>query len=99
LDIADLDAATNAIRKTHRALYQRMAETDPEQRNLCATQMYAWKLKSWARLAGCYDEIDWAVSPSISGSYAKFQDPDLALGLIGGVFVPQDRDGCFRPLG
>ena len=40
-------------------LYQRLAETDPEERNLYATQMYAWKLKAWARLAGCYDEIDW----------------------------------------
>jgi len=99
LDVADLDAATNAIRKTHRALYQRMAETDPEARNLCATQMYAWKLKSWTRLAGCYDEIDWTISPSIAASYDKFQDPDVALGLIGGVFVPQDRDSCFRPLG
>ena len=23
----------------------------------------------------------------------------LAITLIGGVFVPQDRNGCFRPLG
>jgi len=99
LDVADLDVATAAIRKAHRALYQRLAETDPEQRNLYATSMYAWKLKAWARLAGCYDEIDWAVTPRIAGSYAKFQDPDLALRLIGGVFVPQDRDSCFRPLG
>ena len=61
--------------------------------------MYAWKLKAWARLAGCYDEIDWAVTPRIAQSYARFSDPDLALQLIGGVFVPQDRDSCFRPLG
>jgi hypothetical protein len=99
LDVADLDVATAAIRKAHRALYQRLAETDPEERNLYATSMYAWKLKAWARLAGCYDEIDWTISPSIASSYEKFQDPNLALALIGGVFVPQDRDSCFRPLG
>ena len=94
----EIDQATAAIRKAHRALYQRLAETDPEERNLYATQMYAWKLKAWARLAGCYDEIDWAVTPRIAQSFARFSDPDLALSLIGGVFVPQDRDSCFRPL-
>ncbi len=99
LDVGDLDTATAAIRKAHRALYQRFAETDPEVRNLYATQMYAWKLKAWARLAGCYDEIDWTVTPRIAQSYERFQDPNLALALIGGVFVPQDRDSCFRPLG
>ena len=51
------------------------------------------------RLAGCYDEIDWAITPGIAESYGKFSDPDLALALIGGVFLPRDRDGCFRPLG
>ncbi|MGW4127782.1 hypothetical protein [Amycolatopsis japonica] len=91
--------ATKAIRSAHRALYQRLAETDPEERNLYATQMYAWKLKAWARLAGCYDELDWSVTPRIVQSYEKFSDPNLALQLIGGVFVPQDRPGCFRPLG
>jgi hypothetical protein len=99
LDAAEIDEATAAIRKAHRALYQRLAETDAEQRNLYATQMYAWKLKSWARLAGCYDEIDWSVTPRIAGSYQRFSDPAVALGLIGGVFVPRDRDSCFRPLG
>lgn len=94
-----LEQATAAIRKAHRALYQRLAETDPEERNLYATQMYAWKLKPWARLAGVIDEIDWTVSPQITQSYARFSDPDLALQLIGGVFVPQGRDSCFRPLG
>ena len=96
---AEVDEATQAIRKAHRALYQRLAETDPEERNLYATQMYAWKLKAWARLAGCFDEIDWTVTPRIVESYTRFSDPDLALRLIGGVFVPQDRDSCFRPLG
>ncbi len=99
LEPAEIDAATAAIRKAHRALYQRLAETDPEQRNLYATQMYAWKLKSWARLAGCYDDIDWSVTPRIAADYARFADPAVALELIGGVFVPGDRDGCFRPLG
>jgi len=99
LGAAEVDEATSAIRKAHRALYQRLAETDPEERNLYATQMYAWKLKAWARLAGCYDEIDGAVTPRIAQSYEKFSDPNLALQLIGGVFVPADRPGCFRPLG
>lgn len=99
LDLAEIDEATKAIRKAHRALYQRLAETDPEERNLYATQMYAWKTKPWARLAGCYDEIDWTVTPRIAESYERFSDPDLALQLIGGIFVPQDRDSCFRPLG
>lgn len=95
----EVDASTAEIRKAHRALYQRFAETDAETRNLYATQMYAWKLKSWARMAGVYEDIDWAVTPRIADSYAKYSDPDVALGLIGGIFVPQDRDGCFRPLG
>jgi hypothetical protein len=99
LDLPELESTTKAIRGAHRALYQRLAETDPEERNLYATSMYAWKLKAWARLAGCYDEIDWSVTPRIAQSYQRFQDPDLALRLIGGVFVPQDRDSCFRPLG
>lgn len=99
MDAGEVEEATKAIRKAHRALYQRLAETDPEERNLYATQMYAWKLKAWARLAGCYDEIDWRLTPRIAESYEKFSDPDLALSLIGGVFVPQDRDGCFRPIG
>jgi hypothetical protein len=94
----EVDAVTASVRKAHRALYQRMAESDPEYRNLCATQMYSWKLKSWARIAGCYDEIDWGVTPRIVDSYERFSDPAVALGLIGGVFVPQDRDSCFRPL-
>lgn len=99
LEAAEVDETTSSIRKAHRALYQRFAETGAEQRNLCATQMYAWKLKSWARLAGCYDEIDWAITPRIAESYERFSDPQLALQLIGGVFVPQDRDSCFRPIG
>ncbi|HEY9417948.1 MAG TPA: hypothetical protein VIQ30_24575 [Pseudonocardia sp.] len=98
LDGPEVDAATAAIRKAHRALYQRLAETDAEERNLYATQVYAWKLKSWSRLAGCYDEIDWSVTPRVAESYQRFSDPEVALGLIGGVFVPQDRDSCFRPL-
>ena len=86
-------------RKAHRALYARLAETDAEERNLYATQMYSWKLKPWARIAGCYDKIDWSISPSIVESYQRFKDPEVALTLIGGVFVPEDRDSCFRPIG
>jgi hypothetical protein len=99
LEAAEIDEATAAIRKAHRALYQRLAETDAEERNLYATQMYSWKLKSWARLAGCYDEIDWSITPRIAESYERFCDPEVALKLIGGVFVPEDRDSCFRLLG
>lgn len=99
LELDEVSEAEKAIRKAHRALYQRLAETDPELRNLYATQMYAWKTKAWARLAGCYDAIDWSVTPRIAESYERFQNPELALQLIGGVFVPQDRNGCFRPLG
>lgn len=99
LEADEVAEVTSTIRKAHRRLYQRLAETEAGTRNLYATQMYAWKLKSWARMAGCYDEIDWSISPSIVESYDRFKDPDVALGLIGGVFVPQERDGCFRPLG
>lgn len=98
LESSEVDDVTSSVRKAHRALYQRFAESDPEYRNLCATQMYSWKLKSWARLAGCFDEIDWDITPRIVDSYEKFCNPEIALGLIGGVFVPQDRDSCFRPL-
>jgi hypothetical protein len=99
LESHEVDQVTASVRAAHRALYQRLAETNPEERNLYATQMYSWKLKSWARLAGCYDEIDWAISPRILDSYKRFSDPVVALGLIGGIFVPQDRPGCFRPIG
>ncbi|WP_288336981.1 hypothetical protein [uncultured Gordonia sp.] len=99
LDHDDVVSLTGDIRKAHRALYARLADTDPEERNLYATQMYSWKLKAWARVAGCYDEIDWDISPSIVESYARFSDPETALGLIGGIFVPADRDSCFRPIG
>ncbi|GAB34888.1 hypothetical protein [Gordonia otitidis] len=95
-DVVDMTAH---IRKAHRALYARLAETDPELRNLYATEMYSWKLKAWARIAGCYDDIDWSISPSILASYERFSDPDTALALIGGIFVPADRDSCFRPIG
>ncbi|MFE0749035.1 hypothetical protein [Gordonia sp. NPDC058843] len=99
LSLDEVKDMTGHIRKAHRALYARLAETDPQERNLYATQMYSWKLKAWARIAGCYDEIDWSISPSIVDSYQRFSDPEVALGLIGGVFVPADRDSCFRPLG
>lgn len=99
LDDADLVEITKAIRSAHRSLYERLATTDTEQRTLYATSMYAWKLKPWARLANCYDDIDWSVTERIAQSYTRFSDSDLALSLIGGVFVPPERDSCFRPLG
>ncbi|MFT4043890.1 MAG: hypothetical protein QM673_12085 [Gordonia sp. (in: high G+C Gram-positive bacteria)] len=99
LDPDEVVELTSHIRTAHRTLYARLAETNPEERNLYATQMYSWKLKSWARLAGCIDEIDWSISPSIADSYQRFRNPDVALGLIGGIFVPADRDSCFRPIG
>lgn len=99
LTLDDVVAMTGHIRKAHRALYARLAETEPEQRNLYATEMYSWKLKAWARIAGCYDDIDWSISPSIVESYQRFSDPDTALALIGGIFVPAERDSCFRPIG
>ncbi|WP_040798158.1 hypothetical protein [Nocardia higoensis] len=99
LSQAEVSELTGHIRAAHRTLYARLAETDPEQRNLYATQMYSWKLKAWARIAGCYDKIDWSISPSIVDSYRRFSDPKVALGLIGGIFVPADRDSCFRPIG
>ncbi|WP_066913113.1 hypothetical protein [Millisia brevis] len=99
LDLPEVVALTTHIRTAHRALYARLAETDPQERNLYATQMYSWKLKAWARIAGCYDEIDWAISPEVVESYGRLRDPAVALELIGGVFVPADRDSCFRPIG
>ncbi|SKY89072.1 Uncharacterised protein [Mycobacteroides abscessus subsp. abscessus] len=99
LTLDDVVAMTGHIRKAHRALYARLAETEPEQRNLYATEMYSWKLKAWARIAGCYGDIDWSISPSIVESYERFSDPDTALALIGGIFVPAERDSCFRPIG
>ncbi|GAA4680129.1 hypothetical protein [Gordonia humi] len=99
LSHTDVTEMTAHIRTAHRALYARLAETPARERNLYATQMYSWKLKAWARIAGCYDDIDWSVSESVADSYERFSDPDVALGLIGGIFVPPDRDSCFRPIG
>src|SRR6185503_6488266 len=74
-------------RKAHRTLYQRLAETDPEERNLYATQMYAWKLKAWARLAGCYDEIRHA-GPAF---------PSWATGVHRPARLPAQRAAPLRP--
>jgi hypothetical protein len=52
----------------------------------------------WDYIRRVGDEIDWSVTPRVAESYQRFSDPEVALGLIGGVFVPQDRDSCFRPL-
>jgi hypothetical protein len=98
LTIAELDPIGRAIRKAHRELYRRFAQMSTRERTICATQMYAWKLKSWARTAGCFEQIDWALSERVLGMYDRLADEAFALQLLGGVFVPQDRDGCFRPL-
>jgi len=87
LGLGDLAEATSAIRKAHRTLYQRLAETDPEERNLYATQMYAWKLKAWARLAGCYDEIRHA-GPAF---------PSWATGVHRPARLPAQRAAPLRP--
>jgi hypothetical protein len=60
--------------------------------------MYAWKLKSWARTAGAFDDIDWDLTSRVVSMYERLCDDDYALGLLGGVFVPAGRDGVFGPL-
>jgi hypothetical protein len=67
-------------------------------RALCATKMYAWKLKSWARAAGAFDEIDWGLSPRVLQMYDAISDNEYALDLLGNVFVPPNRPGVFRPI-
>jgi hypothetical protein len=60
--------------------------------------MYAWKLKPWARAAGAFDDIAWELSPRVLQFYDRLADTAFALELLGNVFVPQDREGVFRPL-
>jgi hypothetical protein len=86
------------VRRAHKELYVRYAQMSRKERAICATEMYAWKLKSWARAAGCYDEIDWELSSRVVGMYARLADDADALALLGNVFVPSHRDGVFGPL-
>jgi hypothetical protein len=98
LTIAELHPLTIAVRKAHRELYVRYARMSRRDRALCATKMYAWKLKSWARAAGAFDEIDWELSPRVLQMYDAISDNEYALDLLGNVFVPPDRPGVFRPI-
>ena len=98
LPMDELEAVTSALRKAHKQLYLRFAEMSVRDRTICATQMYAWKLKSWARTAGAFDEIDWALSSRVVSMLERLSDDSYALGLLGGVFVPDKRDSVFGPL-
>lgn len=98
LTVAELRPLTAAIRKAHKELYVRYAQMSRRERALCATRMYAWKLKPWARAAGTLDDIGWDLSPRVLQFYDRLADTAFALELLGNVFVPQDRDGVFRPL-
>jgi hypothetical protein len=98
LTLAELRPLTAAIRKAHKQLYVRYAQMSRKERALCAARMYAAKLKPWARSAGVLDDIDWELSPRVLQFYDRLADNAFALQLLGNVFVPEDRDGVFRPL-
>ena len=95
LPMAELESVTSALRKAHKQLYLRFSEMSVKDRTICATQMYAWKLKSWAEAAGVYNEIDWELSSRVVSMYERLSDDDYALQLLGGVFVPQHRDSVW----
>lgn len=98
LPVAELADVTAALRKAHKALYLRFSEMSVAERTVCATQMYAWKLKSWARTAGAFDEIDWDLSERVVSMQERLSDDAHALGLLGAVFVPANRDSVWGPL-
>jgi hypothetical protein len=98
LSTEELDAVTSALRKAHKQLYLRFSEMSVKDRTKCATEMYAWKLKSWAHTAGAFEDIDWELSPRVMSMYDRLADDDYALQLLGGVFVPSGRDSVFGPL-
>jgi hypothetical protein len=98
LTVSELRPLTAAVRKAHKQLYVRYAQMSRKERALCAAQMYAGKLKSWAHAAGAYDEVDWSLSPRVLQLYDRLSDNEFALDLLGSVFVPEDRDSVFRPL-
>ncbi|HVW33938.1 MAG TPA: hypothetical protein VHL53_15495 [Acidimicrobiia bacterium] len=98
LPMAELESVTAALRQAHKRLYLKFSEMSVRDRTICATQMYAWKLKSWARAAGCFDEIDWELSSRVVSMFERLSDDDYALQLLGGVFVPQSRDSVWGPL-
>jgi hypothetical protein len=98
LPMAELANVTAALRKAHKQLYLRFSEMSVKERTICATQMYAWKLKSWAHAAGAFDDIDWELSSRVTSMYERLSDDDYALQLLGGVFVPQSRDSVWGPI-
>jgi hypothetical protein len=98
LTVAEMRPLTAAVRRAHKELYVRYAQMSRKERAICATEMYAWKLKSWARAAGVFDDIGWGLSPRVLQMYDRLLDNDYALKLLGDVFVPPGRDSVFRPL-
>jgi hypothetical protein len=98
LTVAEMRPLTAAVRRAHKELYVRYAQMSRKERAICATEMYAWKLKSWARAAGVFEDIDWQLSPRVLNMYDRLLDNDYALRLLGDVFVPPSRDSVFRPL-
>ena len=98
LTVAELQPLTAAVRKAHKELYVRYAQMSRKERAICATEVYAWKLKSWARAAGAFDEIKWDLSPRVLGMFDLVSDNDYALDLLGKVFVPRERESVFRPI-
>ncbi|MGH8999316.1 MAG: hypothetical protein ACRDY7_07995 [Acidimicrobiia bacterium] len=98
LTVSELRPLTANVRRAHKELYVRYARMSRRERAVCATKMYSGKLKSWARAAGAFDDIGWDLSPRVLGMYDRVSDDDLALELLGRVFVPAERDSVFRPL-
>jgi hypothetical protein len=86
------------IKQTHRELYQRFSEMSVRERTTCAAQMYAWKIKPWARAAGVYDDIDWSLDSGVLDLYDELADDERSLALLGNVFVPPHRDSVWGPL-
>jgi hypothetical protein len=86
------------IKQTHRALYRRFSEMSVRERTTCATQMYAWKIKPWARAAGVYDSIDWSLDPGVLDLYDELAEDERSLALLGNVFVPPHRDSVWGGL-
>src|SRR5882724_7447572 len=98
LTLAEMRPLTAAVRRAHKELYVRYAQMSRRERAICATEMYAWKLKGWARAAGVFDDIDWQLSPRVLQTYDSLLDNDYVLKLLGDVFVPPERESVFRPL-
>lgn len=98
LTVAEMRPLTAAVRRAHKELYVRYAQMSRKERAICAAKVYAWKLKSWARAAGAFEEIKWDISPRVLQMYETVSDNDYALELLGNVFVPRERESVFRPI-